>query len=148
MPCGSNSPGEITAWPGILSSTMTSTSSGQSLHAPLPVILMCRVSPNSLWKPDIALFNKQDLSNGILAADPKSSSTNVQLFSNGNILWIVPVFHRILCEGITYSNWPWGTQMCNLSFGSWSYDSSNYQLQFYDDLVIPLHRRTTLCNLL
>ena len=95
-----------------------------------------RVSPNSLWKPDIALFNKQDLSNGILAADLKSSNTNVQLFSNGNILWISPVFHRILCEGITYSNWPWGTQMCNLSFGSWSYDSSDYQLQFYEDLVI------------
>ena len=94
------------------------------------------MSPNSLWKPDIALFNKQDLSTGILAADLNSNTnTNVQLFSNGNILWISPVFHRILCEGITYSNWPWGTQMCNLSFGSWSYDSSNYQLQFYEDLV-------------
>ena len=40
-----------------------------------------------------------------------------------------------MCEGITYSNWPWGTQMCNLSFGSWSYDSTNYVLHFYDDLV-------------
>ena len=94
------------------------------------------MSPHSLWKPDIALFNKQDLSNGILAADLKSSNTNVQLFSNGNILWISPVSHRVLCEGVTYSNWPWGTQMCNLSFGSWSYDSSDYQLQFYEDLVI------------
>ena len=71
-----------------------------------------------------------------MAADLKSSNTNVQLFSNGNILWISPVSHRLLCEGITYSNWPWGTQMCNLSFGSWSYDSSDYQLQFYEDLVI------------
>jgi len=94
-----------------------------------------RVSPDLLWKPDIALYNKQDLSNGILAADPKSSSTNVQLFSNGNIFWTVPVSHKILCEGITYSNWPWGTQMCNLSFGSWSYDSSDIVLSFYDDLV-------------
>jgi len=98
-------------------------------------INIIRVSPESLWKPDIALFNKQDLSNGILAADLKSSTTNVQLFSNGNVLWISPVFHKILCEGITFSNWPWGTQMCNLSFGSWSYDSSDYQLQFYEDLA-------------
>ena len=42
---------------------------------------------------------------------------------------------QILCEGITYSNWPWGTQMCNLSFGSWSYDSSDIVLSFYDNLV-------------
>ena len=48
-----------------------------------------------LWKPDVALYNKQDLSNGILAADPKSSNTNAQLFSNGNIVWIVPVSHKV-----------------------------------------------------
>ena len=52
-----------------------------------------------LWKPDVALYNKQDLSNGILAADPKSSNTNAQLFSNGNIVWIVPVSHKV---GIIY----------------------------------------------
>lgn len=53
-----------------------------------------------IWKPDVALYNKQDLANGILAADPKSSNTNAQLFSNGNIVWIVPVSHKvtIACE--------------------------------------------------
>ena len=25
--------------------------------------------------------------------------------------------------------------MCNLSFGSWSYDSSDFDLHFYDDMV-------------
>merc|ERR1712184_173463 len=98
-------------------------------------VSVLRIAPNLLWKPDVALYNKQDLSKGILAADPKSSNTNAQLFSNGNILWTVPVSHKILCEGITYSNWPWGTQMCNLSFGSWSYDSSDFDLHFYDDMV-------------
>jgi len=96
---------------------------------------LLRVPPAILWKPDVSLYNKQDLSNGILAADPRSSNTNAQLFSNGNIVWTVPVSHKILCEGITYSNWPWGTQMCNLSFGSWSYDSSDFVLDFYDDMV-------------
>jgi len=98
-------------------------------------VKVLRIAPSQLWKPDVALYNKQDLSKGILAADPKSSNTNAQLFSNGNILWTVPVSHKILCEGITYSNWPWGTQMCNLSFGSWSYDSSDFILHFYDDMV-------------
>ena len=30
-----------------------------------------------------------------MAADPKSSNTNAQLFSNGNILWTVPVSHKV-----------------------------------------------------
>ena len=56
---------------------------------------LIRVSPSMIWKPDVALYNKQDLANGILAADPKSSNTNAQLFSNGNIVWIVPVSHKV-----------------------------------------------------
>ena len=57
-----------------------------------------RIAPSQLWKPDVALYNKQDLSKGILAADPKSSNTNAQLFSNGNILWTVPVSHKVMKE--------------------------------------------------
>jgi len=90
--------------------------------------------PGELWKPDISLYNKQDLDHGILAADPRSANTNVHIHSNGNILWILPVSHRVLCDGITYSNWPWGTQTCNLNFGSWTHDATSYDLQFYDGL--------------
>ena len=42
---------------------------------------------------------------------------------------------QVLCEGVTYSNWPWGKQTCNLKFGSWAHDSHSYDLQFYDDQV-------------
>jgi hypothetical protein len=38
----------------------------------------------------------------------------------------------VLCEGVTYSNWPWGHQHCNLKFGSWTHDSQSYDLQFYN----------------
>ena len=55
---------------------------------------------------------------------------------------------QILCEGITYSNWPWGTQMCNLSFGSWSYDSSDFDLHFYDDMVSSERENCVLKQLL
>ena len=60
-----------------------------------------RIAPSLLWKPDVALYNKQDLSKGILAADPKSSNTNAQLFSNGNILWTVPVSHKVINEQLS-----------------------------------------------
>jgi len=96
-------------------------------------IQVFRISPADLWKPDISLYNKQDLDHGILAADPRSANTNAHIHSNGNILWILPVSHKVLCEGVTYSNWPWGKQTCNLKFGSWAHDSHSYDLQFYDD---------------
>merc|ERR1712179_862333 len=90
--------------------------------------------PGELWKQDISLYNKQDLDHGILAAAPRSANTNVHIHSNGNILWILPVSHRVLCDGITYSNWPWGTQTCNLNFGSWTHDTTSCDLQFYGGL--------------
>ena len=49
---------------------------------------------------------------------------------------------QVLCEGVTYSNWPWGKQTCNLKFGSWAHDSHSYDLQFYDDQV----RRGESCS--
>jgi len=90
-----------------------------------------RITASELWKPDIALFNKQDLDHGILAADPRSSNINAHVHSNGNVLWIPPVSHKVMCEGVTYDNWPWGRQNCNLNFGSWTYDADHYDLQFY-----------------
>jgi len=100
-------------------------------HENITSLLM---TPDELWKPDVSLYNKQDLHHGILAADPRSANTNAHIAANGNILWILPVSHKVLCEGITYSNWPWGTQTCNLSFGSWTHDSLSYDLQFYGGL--------------
>jgi len=91
-----------------------------------------RITPNELWKPDVAIFNKQDLNTGINAADARSSNVNAHVYSNGNILWMPPVSHKVLCEGVTYDNWPWGLQKCSLEFGSWSYSADYYDLDFYD----------------
>ncbi len=38
----------------------------------------------------------KDLENGILAADPRSSNINAHVHSNGNILWIPPVSHKVV----------------------------------------------------
>ena len=58
-----------------------------------------RINPGDLWKPDISLYNKQDLDHGILAADPRSANTNAHVHSNGNILWILPVSHKVKKTG-------------------------------------------------
>ena len=62
------------------------------------LIFPFRLTPSELWKPDVSLYNKQDLSNGILAADPRSANTNTHIHSNGNILWILPVSHKVRTE--------------------------------------------------
>jgi len=101
-------------------------------------ITVFRSSPRDVWKPDVSLYNKHDLNHGILAADPRSASTDIHIYDNGKILWIVPVSHKVLCEGVTYSNWPWGRQHCNLKFGSWTHDQQSYDLEFYNDQGMDL----------
>ncbi len=45
---------------------------------------------------------------------------------------------EVLCEGVTYDNWPWGKQHCNLNFGSWTFDADQYDLQFYNNKVLEV----------
>ena len=90
---GSGWSGLTFGWRGTLRIMMGSRFSGERQKA----MKECwpRISPADLWKPDISLYNKQDLDHGILAADPRSANTNAHIHSNGNILWILPVSHKV-----------------------------------------------------
>lgn len=47
--------------------------------------------------------------------------------SDGSVAWYSKRIHTSTC-GIDVSNFPWDTQKCNLSFGSWAYDMSGVDL--------------------
>jgi hypothetical protein len=53
---------------------------------------------------------------------------------------------QVLCEGVTYDNWPWGKQHCNLNFGSWSYDADHYDLLFHDNKVWQANSLLGICG--
>lgn len=92
-----------------------------------------RMSPKGIWKPDIMVLNKQDVAYGGNAVDPRSvDSSSLHLQSNGDIVWMVPVNHKVLCEQINYEKWPWGKQTCNIKFGTYSQEYNAYDLQFYN----------------
>jgi len=92
-----------------------------------------RISPTHLWKPDILILNKQDVSYGGQAVDPRSvDASKVHVESSGDIIWLVPVNHKVLCEQVDYVTWPWGKQTCNVRFGTYSQDFNAFDLQFYN----------------
>ena len=98
-----------------------------------------RTSPRAFWpltprvQTQMLNFSQMETSSGQSRCLTRLSMNNYL-----NLKLCCNPLDQILCEGITYSNWPWGTQMCNLSFGSWSYDSSDFILHFYDDMVSKL----------
>ena len=46
---------------------------------------------------------------------------------------------------MTYDNWPWGRQTCNLNFGSWTFDAKQYDLQFYQQKVVVVYVCVPVC---
>uniref|UniRef100_A0A3B4TC36 Cholinergic receptor nicotinic alpha 9 subunit n=1 Tax=Seriola dumerili TaxID=41447 RepID=A0A3B4TC36_SERDU len=72
--------------------------------------------PSSLvWRPDLVLYNKAD--------DDFSGpmDTNVRLRYNGEITWDAPAITKSSCV-VDVSYFPFDSQECNLTFGSWTYN--------------------------
>ncbi|XP_028938906.1 neuronal acetylcholine receptor subunit alpha-9 isoform X1 [Ornithorhynchus anatinus] len=78
--------------------------------------------PSSLvWRPDIVLYNKAD--------DDFSEplSTNVVLRHDGLIMWDAPAITRSSCV-VDVSYFPFDSQQCNLTFGSWTYNGNQVDI--------------------
>lgn len=53
--------------------------------------------------------------------------------SDGTVLWIPMAIYKSSCS-IDITHFPFDTQTCHLKFGSWTYDGTNLDLHFYDNL--------------
>jgi len=58
------------------------------------------------------------------------------IFHDGRVLWIPPAQFIGLCE-LDFHLWPFDTQICTLTFGSWTYhgEQINLQLRESEDIV-------------
>ena len=54
------------------------------------------------------------------------------IYSTGDVLWIPRSIFSSTCH-IDLKNFPFDTQKCTISFGSWTYDSSLIDLKFDED---------------
>ncbi|XP_015235737.1 PREDICTED: neuronal acetylcholine receptor subunit alpha-9-II-like isoform X1 [Cyprinodon variegatus] len=78
--------------------------------------------PSSLvWRPDLVLYNKAD--------DDFSGpmDTNVKLRYNGELTWDAPAITKSSCV-VDVSYFPFDSQECNLTFGSWTYNGNQVDI--------------------
>ncbi|KAJ1214809.1 hypothetical protein NDU88_002420 [Pleurodeles waltl] len=80
-----------------------------------------RIPGNMVWRPDIVLYNKAD--------DEFSEpvNTNVVLRYDGKITWDTPSITKSSCV-LDVSYFPFDSQQCNLTFGSWTYNGNQVDI--------------------
>jgi len=50
------------------------------------------------------------------------------IYNNGQVLWVPPAQFIGLCE-LDLRLWPFDTQICNMTFGSWTYHGEQIDMQ-------------------
>ena len=53
--------------------------------------------------------------------------TRITIYSNGNAVWLIPVILRSECR-MQMNNFPFDTQTCPMTFGSWAFDGQALDL--------------------
>ncbi|KAJ8314215.1 hypothetical protein KUTeg_008776 [Tegillarca granosa] len=83
-------------------------------------IKVIRLPHDSIWRPDILLYNNADVSSYF-----SSISSNVIVTADGNVTWLSMVIFKSSCS-INVRYFPFDEQNCSMQFASWTYDS--YQI--------------------
>lgn len=81
-----------------------------------------RCNPDSVWKPDVVLYNNARGSDNL-----HYGQTNVIVYSSGQVLWVPPTDYHSFCE-LNLRYWPFDYQTCILKVGSWTYDGYKLNL--------------------
>uniref|UniRef100_A0A673GVS4 Neuronal acetylcholine receptor subunit alpha-9-like n=1 Tax=Sinocyclocheilus rhinocerous TaxID=307959 RepID=A0A673GVS4_9TELE len=81
-----------------------------------------RIPGNLVWRPDIVLYNNADEEDSSGPPD-----TNVVLRYNGEITWDSPAITKSSCR-VDVSYFPFDSQECNLTFGSWTYNGNQVDI--------------------
>jgi len=84
-----------------------------------------RLPFDSVWNPEIVLFNN---ANGVYEVNYKS---NVVVYPDGTILWVPPALFVSTCS-IDVRYFPFDEQICEMTFGSWTYNSEQVSMAWYD----------------
>ncbi|VDN99565.1 unnamed protein product [Rodentolepis nana] len=89
-----------------------------------------RIFPSQVWTPDIQLFNFVD------ERIQEHRIARVVVHADGSILWVPQALFKSACQvEITY--FPYDTQVCTLEFGSWTYDRTQLELDWWISTLSP-----------
>jgi len=84
-----------------------------------------RVNPDSIWTPDVTLYNSADPVNMV-----NCWTSNVLIYPTGKVLWVPPCKMTSTCQ-LKLKREPYGEQECTLKFGSWTMDGYALDMSFY-----------------
>lgn len=81
------------------------------------------VGNHEVWQPDILLYHS-----GTAGTIEHYGDTACIIYHDGRVLWVPPAQFIGLCE-LDFHLWPFDTQICTLTFGSWTYHGEQINLQ-------------------
>ncbi|XP_077934905.1 neuronal acetylcholine receptor subunit alpha-5 isoform X2 [Halichoerus grypus] len=90
-------------------------------------IKVIRVPSDSLWTPDIVLFDNAD-------GRFEGASTKAVVRHDGTVTWTPPANYKSSCT-IDVTFFPFDLQNCSMKFGSWTYDGSQVDIILEDQDV-------------
>ncbi|CAJ0592987.1 unnamed protein product [Cylicocyclus nassatus] len=85
------------------------------------------VPSDRVWLPDIVLFNNADGNYEV------SFRSNAFVDSTGDVTWVPPAMFKSSCR-IDVEWFPFDEQSCTLVFGSWTYNSDEVVLNWYNNI--------------
>ncbi|XP_029663463.1 acetylcholine receptor subunit alpha-type acr-16-like [Formica exsecta] len=81
------------------------------------------VGNHEVWQPDILLYHS-----GTAGTVEHYGDTACIIYHDGRVLWVPPAQFVGLCE-LNLRLWPFDTQICNMTFGSWTYHGEQIDMQ-------------------
>uniref|UniRef100_A0A7E4V3N5 Uncharacterized protein n=1 Tax=Panagrellus redivivus TaxID=6233 RepID=A0A7E4V3N5_PANRE len=90
-------------------------------------------SLEQIWKPDILLYNSADEN-----FDTTYKSNQI-VYNSGEVMWIPPGILKFTCP-MVITWFPFDDQICDLKFGSWTYNGHTLDLQIDSDNPLSPHQ--------
>ncbi|CAF4161853.1 unnamed protein product [Adineta steineri] len=90
-------------------------------------LLDIRLPIKKIWQPDVTLYNYADT-----RLEEKREVLAV-VYYNGTVFWKPMSIFKSTCQ-IDIRRFPYDRQNCSMKFGTWTYDSSKVNLNFYRDI--------------
>ncbi|KAI3388224.1 hypothetical protein SNEBB_006325 [Seison nebaliae] len=102
-------------------------------------ITKIRIPPSHIWTPDIVLYNHADMR----IEEKRPCLATIE--NGGNVMWMPQCVFKSTCN-IDIKSFPYDEQVCNMKFGSWTYDGFQLDLQFEPDVAEEINLQTYIPN--